>query len=66
MSLSNFGFTQEKKGYGVAEDQLKRSTDGPAGEIQTKNKKYDMPQKHYFLPEGKIKWPWVGYEEEKA
>ena len=41
MNLSNFGFTQEKKGYGVAEDQLKRSTDGPAtaGEIQTKNKK---------------------------
>ena len=28
--------------------------------------KYDMPQKHYFLPEGKIKWPWVEYEEEKA
>ena len=53
---------------GDTEDQLKQSTDGPAaaGEIQTKNKKYYMPQKHYFLPEGKIKWPWVEYEEEKA
>ena len=41
MSLLNFGFTQEKKGDGVAEDQQKRRADGPAAadEIQTKNKK---------------------------
>ena len=33
----------EKKGDGVAEDQRKRSADGPAAadEVQTKNKKYD-------------------------
>jgi len=43
MSLLNFGFTQEKKGDGVAEDQRKCSADGPAAadEVQTKNKKYD-------------------------
>lgn len=48
MSLLNFGFTQEKKGDSVAEDLIKQSTNGPAAEdeIQIKNKKYDMQQKH--------------------
>ena len=53
MSLLNFGFTQEKKGDDVAEDQHKRSTDGPAtaDEIQTKNKKCDTQRKRLFLPQ---------------
>ncbi|KAL9964249.1 hypothetical protein ACROYT_G027863 [Oculina patagonica] len=40
--LLNCGFTQEKKGDGVAQDQHKHSADGPAAadEVQTKNKKY--------------------------
>lgn len=43
VNLLNFGSTQEKKVDGVAEDQCRWSTDGPAAadEIQTKNKKYD-------------------------
>ena len=48
MSLLNFRFVQEKKQDGVAEDLIKQSTNGPAAadEIQIKNKKYDMQQKH--------------------
>ena len=48
MSLLNFGFIQEKKRDGVAEDLIKQGTNGPAAEdeIQIKNKKYDMQQKH--------------------
>ena len=43
VNLLNFGSTQEKKVDGVAEDQCKWSTDGPAAadEIQTKNEKHD-------------------------
>jgi len=68
MSLLNFGFTQEKKGDGVAEDQRKCSADGPAAadEVQTKNKKYDTQRKRLFLPQWKTKWPWVVYDEEKG
>jgi len=68
MSLLNFGFTQEKKGHGVAEDQCKRSADGPAAadEVQTKNKKYDTQRKRLFLPQWKTKWLWVVYDEEKG
>ena len=40
MSLLNIGFTQEKKGYGVAEYQRKGSAGGPADadEFQTKKR----------------------------
>ena len=55
MNLLNFGFTQQKKGDGVAEDQCKWSADGPAAadEIQTKNKKYDTQQNLCFFHSGK-------------
>ncbi|KAL9964240.1 hypothetical protein ACROYT_G027853 [Oculina patagonica] len=52
MSLLNCGFTQEKKGDGIAQDQHKHSADGPAAadEVQTKNKKYMT----YVKPEQKL------------
>ena len=68
MSLLNFGFTQEKKGDGVAEDQRKHGADGPAAadKVQTKNKKQDTQRKRLFLPQWKTKWPWVVYDKEKC
>ena len=68
MSLLNYGFTQKKKGDGVAEDQSKQSADGPAAadEIQTKNKKYDTQRKRLFLPQWKTKWPWGSIKRKRV
>lgn len=64
MSLFSFGFTKQgNKGDNGTHDQHKRSVNGPADEIQTKNNNYD---KRSFLPQWKTKWPWAEYQESKG
>ena len=64
MSLLNYGFTQKKKGDGVAEDQRKQSADGRAAadEIQI----CDTERKHLFLPQWKTKWPWGSMKRKRV
>ena len=50
MSLLNIGFTQGKKGYGVAEYQRKQSAEGPADADEFHTKKRCMiPSKNVCL-----------------
>lgn len=63
MSLLNIGFTQEKKGYGVAQYQHKRSADGPADADEFQTKKICMiPSENDFVYSTvENKWPWLEY-----